>query len=144
MNLTAIHCEWLYRHLRRHENQPQLRKRSQLGLPHFWAGFDTAGAQGLTGQGPELTQYARRVRTPAIELFTRATRQHDGLLLYPLEWVSHAWPQIRGVYADLQGVPKRQIIRARRLQRALRGHVGAVEYDLSSSLYGHSSLPGEL
>jgi hypothetical protein len=63
------------------------------------------------------------------------TREHLGLVLYPLGWVSHCWQQAAAVLADLERFPKRQVFRLRRLPNDLVSYQDAAEFDLFSSRF---------
>ena len=60
-------------------------------------------------------------------------RDHLGLALYPMEFVSFAWRQFVGIYAELPGFPQRQVLSITDPAIDLCGCVGATEYDLFHS-----------
>ena len=100
-------------------------------LPKLWAGFYPEEAAGITGDGPELAAYAARIgRTPA-SLLEYLRRNHQGLILFPLAWVSHHWQQAASIFADLRHFPERQVFRIRH-HNDLTGFHDATEYDFRS------------
>ena len=65
----------------------------------------------------------------------------DDLVAFPLEFVSHAWQQFAGVFADLTTLPKRQVIALDHPARNLCGYARAIEYDLCHSRFSPASAP---
>ncbi len=108
---------------------------TRLELPRLWAGFDRTTANRLKGEGPELHQRCRRRRTPAQELFRSTRRFHRGLVLHPLDWVSHRWRDIACVFADVGHFRKRQVFQLQDPTQDLVGYRGAAEFDLFHSRF---------
>ncbi len=98
----------LDRDLERHVRRPSLPVRQQLRLPCLWAGFKPADAAGINGDGPELTAYASRTGRHPQRLLEHLRRDHFGMPLYPVAWVSHHWQQAVAVFADMERFPRRQ------------------------------------
>ena len=91
----GLHLERdLDRHLRFHK-----RLRDRPSLPKLWAGFPPEIAASITGDGPELAAYAAHRRRPKC-LLERLRRDHQGLTVFPLAWVSHHWQQAVAIFAD--------------------------------------------
>lgn len=108
----------------------RLRLRERPLLPKLWAGFSPAKAAGITGDGPELAAYAARVGKPAECLFEQLRRDHQGLSLHPLAWVSHQWQEATAIFADLTRFPERQVLRVQQPDD-LAGYYGAAEFNFS-------------
>ncbi len=113
-----------------HHGRPTVRERVQL--PKLWAGFYRTEAANITGDGPELAASATRAgRSPENQLH-RLRREHNGLVIFPLAWVSHCWRQAVTIYADLDRFPRRQVFRLENLLDDLAGFQGAAEFDFTS------------
>ena len=126
----------LHRQLDRHARFCQ-EERDRPFLPKLWAAFRPEEAAGITGNGPELADYAARIgRTPA-SLLEYLRRDHQGLTLVPLAWVSHHWQQVVSIFDDLRHFPERQVFRVRH-RNDLTGFHDAAEFDFRS----HAGLNG--
>ena len=125
----------LERELDRHVRHRQRQVRKQLRLPKLWAGFRPADAASITGDGPELAAYTRRTGRPPERLLEHLRRDHFGLALYPLAWVSHRWQQAVAVFADLERFPRRQVLRLQHLPDGLVGYQGAAEFNFFDSRF---------
>jgi hypothetical protein len=99
-------------------------------LPKLWAGFEPDVAAGVNVEGPELQAYASQTGKTPQALMERLRREHQGLTVFPLAWVSHLWRAIAAVYADLRHYPKRQLFRLERSDN-LVGFQGAAEFDFT-------------
>jgi hypothetical protein len=119
----------LDRELDRHARHPSLPRRHHLNLPRLWAGFTSGNAVNIAGDGPELEAYAHRTARTAGQLLSDIRREHCGLSLYPLAWVSHHWRQMATVFADLARFPKRQVFRLHHLPADLIGYQDAAHFD---------------
>jgi hypothetical protein len=104
--------------------------RQHVQLPKLWAAFRPEDARGIIGDGPELDQYAARTGRSPRRLLERLCRDHLGMALYPLAWVSHRWEATVAILADLEQFPRRQVFRLRNVPDDLAGFHGAAEYDL--------------
>ncbi|MHB1038554.1 MAG: hypothetical protein ACYC35_29225 [Pirellulales bacterium] len=102
---------------------------TQFRLPRLWAGFAPQDAVEMYGAGPELEAASQRRRLLPQTLFRRATRAHLGLVLYPMDWVSHAWTNFRTAFAALETFPQIQVIRLHDPATDLVGHYGAAGFD---------------
>jgi hypothetical protein len=129
----------LDRQLHGHARYPSLPKRRRLRLPCLWAGFQVTDATEVTGDGPELAAYSQRTGKSGDRLLRDIRREHGGLALYPLAWVSHHWQQAVTIFADLQRFPKWQVFSLRRLPENLVGYDGAAEFDLFHSPFQRSA-----
>jgi hypothetical protein len=119
----------LERELDRHVRYRRRQVRDQVRLPKLWAGFRPADAASITGDGPELAAYAQRTGGHPQCLLEHLQRDHSGLLLHPLAWVSHHWRQAVAVFADLERFPRRQVFRLRCLADDLIGYQDAAEFN---------------
>ncbi len=109
-----------------------LQVRERPFLPKLWAAFQPDYADSITGDGPELAAYAARVgKTPA-DLLEHLHREHQGLTVYPLAWVSHHWQRAAAIFADLRQFPPRQVFRLPR-RDSLAGFHHAAEFDFRRS-----------
>jgi hypothetical protein len=97
-------------------------------LPAFWAGFPPEVAGKITGDGPELQADAARRGVEPQVLFERLRRNHQGMILFPLPWVSRYWRQVAAIFADMEKFPKRQVFRHTQ-REDLTGFFRAVEFD---------------
>jgi hypothetical protein len=107
----------------------QQRVRDRVCLPKLWAGFRPQDAASITGDGPELAAYATKTGKSPQRLLKRLCREHGGLILHPLAWVSHHWQQAAAIFADLERFPRRQVFHLRHLPDDLAGFRGAAEFD---------------
>lgn len=125
----------LERDLRRAGRSRRLPLRRRLSLPRLWAGVWAADAHELQGDGPEFANACRRSGNTPRELFRQAARNHQGLKLLPLEWISHRWQQFVAVFAELGRFPQRQVFRLRDPQHDLAGYRGASHFDFYDSRF---------
>jgi hypothetical protein len=65
-------------------------------------------------------------------LLEHLRRDHLGLVLHPLAWVSHHWQQAVAVFADLEQFPRRQVFHLRQPSDDLVGFQNAAEFDFYS------------
>jgi hypothetical protein len=119
----------LERELGRHAHSRRQAVRARVRLPKLWAAFQPAGAEKISGDGPELAAYAERTGRPPQRLLEYLRRDHQGSILYPAAWVSHHWQEAVGIYADLEQFPRRQVFRLRHLPHDLAGFQDAAEFD---------------
>ena len=122
----------LERELDRHARYRQRQVCEQVCLPKLWAGFRPSDAANITGDGPELAAYAADTGKSPQYLLEEYQRDHCGLVLHPLAWVSHHWQQAVTVFADLERFPKRQVFQLQQLPDDLVGCQYAVEFDFHS------------
>lgn len=123
----------LHHSLKRHCNSHRGASR-RLRLPNLWAAFEPSETS-LSADGPELDAMCRRTGKSSEELLDEHRREHLGLALLPLNWVSHDWQSFVAVFADLVRFPKRQVIRIRRPASDLQGYRGASEFDFYHSRF---------
>ena len=133
----------LDRQLERRRRYPHFPKR-RLRLPQLWAAFLPADAVSLGGVGAEFEAACRQTGLRPAELLASVGRSHQGLRLFPIEYVSHAWAKFVCVLADLRGFPKRQVFVVEHPAADLCGYDGAVEFDFFHSRFGTpSSRPSQ-
>ena len=108
----------------------------RLRLPSLWAGFQKSVATEVTAQGPELERFCCRTNCCTQDAIERVRREHFGLSLYPLEWVSQSLPAAVTVFADMGRAPAIQVFKLRRPSEDLVGYVGAVHYDFANTRFG--------
>jgi hypothetical protein len=128
----------LDRELDRHVRYRQRQVRQQLQLPKLWAGFRSADAANITGDGPDLAAYAQRTGKSPQRLLEHLRRDYFGLTLHPIPWVSHHWQQAVAVFADLQRFPRRQVSSLRQLPDDLIGYQDATEFNFHSRFRSRS------
>ena len=114
---------------------PTVRPVRNLRLPKLWGAFQLDLAGELYGDGPELAMLSRQLQVRADALFSGAQRQHEDLLLLPLDWVSHHWQQMVTAFVDLGTFPKRQLLHLSNGTGGLHGYRGAMHFDLISSRF---------
>jgi hypothetical protein len=122
-------------HLTRHARYPWLIHRPHLQLPRLWAGFRASHVAHLSADGPELEAYCCRTGKSPSQSLEQSHRNHEGLTLFPLEWVSHQWRNMTAVFADLRCFPKWQVFPLRHMPEDLQGFQKAAEYDFYSSRF---------
>jgi hypothetical protein len=125
----------LDRELDRHARYRQCQVRKHLQLPKLWSAFQPSDEANITGDGPELAAYASRTGRHPQRLLEHLRRDHFGLALYPLAWVSHHWQQAVVVFAGMERFPKRQVFRLRQLPDDLVSYQDATEYDFHESRF---------
>jgi hypothetical protein len=109
----------------------------QFRLPQVWAGFNDADAINLFGEGPEFEETFRWYQTSAQRTFESFRRGHQGLALYPLEWVSGQLEDAAGMFAEMSGLPRRQAFQMTDAPEKLVGQQGAMAYDLRVNEQGN-------
>jgi hypothetical protein len=129
----------LDRELDRHTRYRRWPVRERPSLPKLWAAFRPGDAAGISGDGPELAAYATRTGRSPQRLLEHLRRDHLGLALYPLAWVSHHWETALSVFADLTRFPKRQVFRVQHLPDHLVGYQDAVEFNFRSQGHDQAS-----
>jgi hypothetical protein len=127
----------LERELDRQARYRQGQVQNVIRLPRLWAGFRATDVQTITGDGPELAAYAQRTARPPQRLLEHLRRDHCGLVLHPLAWVSHLWEKAVAVFAEVDGFPKRQVFGVNHAADDLAGFEGACEYDFRPGQVPH-------
>ena len=130
--------------LERHARIRQLPVKRRVELPRLWAGFRSSDARDLKGDGPEFDAACRQTGKTPRHFFADARKKHQGLTLFPLDWVSYRWEQAVTVFADLDGLPKRQVIRVNDPELDLAGYRGAAHFDLHASRFMHGRQERQL
>lgn len=130
----------LDRQLERHARYPRPARPQPLRLPRLWAGFRASQVAHITGDGPELARIGRS----ADDLLAESRRSHEGLVLYPLEWVSHQWPRMAAVFADLATYSRWQVFPLHDIPADLQGHQAAAEFDFYHSRFRRPVVSAEL
>lgn len=112
-----------------------------LRLPRLWAGFEPRFAASISGDGPELLGACHTRGESSQELMIRHRRRHAGLVLFPLDWVSHVADKTRVIFADLAEFPCCQTITLPSSPSAhpLQGYRGACEFDFVSNRFESES-----
>jgi hypothetical protein len=121
--------------LHQHHCYRWLRVQRHPLLPRLWAGFRQPHVPRIEGDGPELAAVCkRRCELPA-QVLASAKREWQGLVLYPLEWVSHQWQQAVILLADVSRLPSPQVFVVNSLPDDLRGFQGAAAFDFFDSRF---------
>lgn len=107
-------------------------------LPGVWAGFKRDVAHELKGRGPEFERTCRHARSSPAHVFRSAARLHDGLWLYPLEWVDGDLADAKAVFADVSPRFQRCLFRVDNLPNGLIGFQGASAFDFYNTRLRHS------
>ena len=81
-----------------------------FAMPRLWAGFRPFDAVQVRGDGAELDAEARNRMLPPETAFRLATRAHGELVLFPYGWVGVDRQLAVGLFADLRGLPRCQVI----------------------------------
>lgn len=121
----------LHRYLRRCTRRRHMPRPHSPRLPPLWAALPSRHA---SFAGPEWDE----VKSSLLGMEDHYRRQLGRSVLYPLNYVSHAWCHISAVYADIGGMPRRHVFLADRPD-AMRGFRGACEFDLLSSRFCKTS-----
>ncbi|MEQ8837977.1 MAG: hypothetical protein RID07_14315, partial [Lacipirellulaceae bacterium] len=119
------------------ETRLRLRSRqsSSLQLPRLWAGFPQATHEALKISGPECEQIAERFGLSFQKLKKKFTRNHLGLHLLPLDWVSDSLMNSLQIFADLAEFPCTQVFSLFEFPNDLTGYQGAACYDFYASRF---------
>ena len=125
----------LDRELDRHTRCLRRHVHPHLRLPKLWAAFRPTDAAAITGDGPELAVYAARIGKSPEHLLERPRRDHHGLILYPLAWVSHHWEQAVAILTDLERLPRRQVFDVRQRSDDLAGYQDAAEFHFQDGFH---------
>ncbi len=104
-------------------------------LPRIWAGFRRGTAETLRGEGPEIEALCQRFGMSTDLMFKKFQRRQDGLTLYPIDWVSSQLDGSLALFAELEGLPRRQIFQLSEFPDDLVGHQGAMAYDFHASKF---------
>ena len=125
----------LDREIERHCRYRPRQARRDIRLPKLWAGFRADDVENITGDGPELADYAQRIGMSVERLMEQLCRNYFGLTLHPLAWVSHRWQQAVAIFADLTRFPRRQVFSLNQLPGNLVGFQGAAEFNFFDSRF---------
>jgi hypothetical protein len=69
-------------------------------------------------------------------------RQHYGLTLHPLAWVSRHWERIATIFVDLARFPQHQVFRLEDLPGNLVGYQDAAEFNFFDSRFRRETRHG--
>ena len=108
---------------------------THIQLPEFWAAFGPCDVDRIDGDGPELLGEVHTTGQSAAELMCERRRDHNGLTLYPLPWVSHLWERFRAVFVDLADFPRHQVFQLSDPATDLCGFRAACEFDFFHSRF---------
>ena len=127
-------------YLELHAKFPYYPRKCSPKLPRFLAALKSDSP---VADGPELAAYCEQSGLDSRSATAQLRRLHRGQWLHPVEFVSHSWHEFAAVYADMTGVPKRQIVRLDS-EESLKGYRGACQYDfLGSRFQSRIDLVGE-
>src|SRR4051794_29222960 len=101
----------------------------------MWAGFRSSAATRVSGNGPELERECNLRSLTSGEMFRESARYFDGLILYPLDWVSDQIELATAVFAEVTPSLRRQVFRISGLPDGLIGYHGASEFDFFNSKF---------
>jgi len=104
--------------------------------PPLWAGLRPQQAAELTLDGPELVAAAEQSGLSPQTLLQQSQLPYEGLVLTPLEWVSHHWRQLAAIFADLQAVQPMQAFPLHEPEADLQGFRGAMQFDFFHTRFG--------
>lgn len=104
-----------------------------LQIPQCWMGFESG--YDVDAEGPEVVGMMHAVGMSSQQLMMRVKRQHDGLHLYPMEWTSHRWMDLKQIFVEIGSVPVIQVLRCTDPSETLVGYRGAVSFDFLSTAY---------
>lgn len=107
--------------------------RRQPQLPRLWAGFSPTDAESVEAKGPEFVQLCEKFSLAPEVMLEKFRREHQGLVCFPLDWVSDALPHSLAVYADLCETPRTQVFRLTEFPANLQGFQGAAAFDFFNS-----------
>lgn len=108
---------------------------TQIQLPEFWAAFGPRDVDRIEGDGLELLGEVHTSGQSVEELMRERRRNHNGLTLYPLPWVSHLWERFRAVFVDLAEFPTHQVFGLSDPATDLCGFRAACEFDFFHSRF---------
>jgi len=113
-------------------NQPSTYNR-RFRLPRIWAGFTHGSAAALHGEASEFEALGRRFGVSRDSMFENFKRRQDGLTLYPMDWVSNQLDGSLALFAELEGLPRRQIFPLSKYPGDLVGRQSAMSFDFHAS-----------
>lgn len=120
-------CLDLDRYLERRVQFPHAPRRRQPLIPKLWAGFTVDVAADVRCSGPEFEAAGQPRISPR--------QAASGLILFPLEYVSHESVRFAAILADVSSIPKRQRVALGHRAANLVGFQGAVEFDFNHSRF---------
>lgn len=101
-------------------------------LPRTWAGFPPSYEKELQGSGPELERLCVRFGISREAMLAKFRREHRGLVLYPLDWVSDHVQRATDLFAEVKGVRRWQVFGIENPHTTLVGFAGAATFDFHS------------
>ena len=128
------HALQLDGYLELHSKFPYYPRKTSPKLPRFLAELKSDCP---IDDGPELAAYCEQSGLDSRTAIEQLRRFHHGQWLHPVEFVNR-WCEFKAVYADLTGVPKRQIVKLD-AEESLTGYRGACQYDFLGSRFDRES-----
>ena len=123
------------RRVERHSRSRRAVEFDRPALPSFWAAFPPEVALDIVCDGPEWLGVLHESGRSADELVASHRRELEGLVLLPVAWVSHVVEEAITLFADLDGLARRQLFRLSDAEGALVGFRGACQFDFLSSRF---------
>lgn len=107
--------------------------RPQPQLPRLWAGFSPTDAASIEAKGPEFAQLCEKFKLTPQVMLEKFRREHQGLVCFPLDWVSEQLQWSLSVFADMSETPRTQVFRLAEFPGSLQGFQGAAAFDFYNS-----------
>lgn len=101
-------------------------------FPRIWAGFSREQSQKIRGDGPELAALCEKFSMDEPTMLSKFTCEHQGLVCFPMEWVTSQLASCLTLFADLSETPKVQVFQLPSIPEGLQGFQNASEYDFYS------------
>ncbi|ADB18367.1 hypothetical protein Psta_3712 [Pirellula staleyi DSM 6068] len=101
-------------------------------FPRIWAGFSLEQSQTIRGDGPELAALCEKFSMDEPTMLSKFTCEHQGLVCFPMEWVTSQLTSCLTLFADLSETPKVQVFQLPSIAEGLQGFQDASEYDFYS------------
>lgn len=112
--------------------QPSVSRR-QLRLPGLWAGYQRSHEEKLTGSGPEFQALCERFKIESDSMFRKFRREYQGLVLYPLDFLTDQLGAAVAVFAEMHQFPQCHAFGLGSDASGLVGYLGASAFDFCST-----------
>ncbi|QDU26256.1 hypothetical protein ETAA8_13320 [Anatilimnocola aggregata] len=105
----------------------------QPQLPRLWAGFPAQEAESMRASGPEFAGLCDKFSILPDAMLEKFRREHQGLVCFPMDWVSSDLHRSLAVFADMSETPRTQVFRLTDYPEGLQGFQGAAAFDFYHS-----------
>lgn len=106
------------------KSHPQRLRQATLKMPAVWAGFHRAVADSVIGSGQEFESLCGKFGMDRQAMLAKFRREHDGLVLFPFQWVNDDLGRATALFAKVAGFPTRQAVPTQLIANAIRDASG--------------------